>query len=211
MVYNSFNSKRFRSHTIKINVDKRKQWDIPEYNGSMTEIDGYVVCKTNSHYTYPLIRKIHTYIELIKKRMAEILSENPPRDQYYCYAMILAITPCSVQEITPNNKFNGLNKPYDIVKLDVPDGLKFKQDTSLRAGRRHIMLELVHKNGKRKKWGSVKKLLLHEMAHTMCNHVTYREEGNHMDDFDDAEKFLTFIVNRDNFIRQYEESNFIGL
>ena len=103
------------------------------------------------------------------------------------------------QEMPINDTFDGLNKPESIVELKKPDGLTFKEDTNIRAGNRHIMLSVCEKGNsekyKLKKFDKFKELLIHELTHTMCNHVTYRRQGNHLEDFENYEKFLTYFVN----------------
>lgn len=209
-LYDSFRNAKYRRHIIPINETKKHIWDIREYGNGMARVGGYVVRVSNSIKCAELLGQIDGYIKCIKEMLEKAISRGM-RKEYYSYATILVITPCTIQEMTPNTKFDGLNKPYDIVGLDIPDGLEFKQDTLIRAKRRHIMLTLFRKNGTRRPWKEIKKLLLHEMSHTMCNHVTYREEGNHMEDFREAEKFLTDFVNSDPIVRKYEQDNFIAL
>ena len=57
-------------------------------------------------------------------------------------------------------------------------------DKNKRATWRYVFLTL-HKNDDK-----LINLLLHELAHTACNHVTYRDKDNHLADFDFHEQFL---------------------
>ena len=107
-------------------------------------------------------------------------------------SILFVKTPCVLQEIPQNNVYEGVNKPKNIVYCS-DDNLIFKKDNMYRAGRRHIMLRLRNKNGTLRKFNMVKRLFLHELSHTMCNHITYREAGNHQNDFKNAEKFLIYL------------------
>lgn len=209
----SFNCKKHNSFSIKINEETKKIWDIPEdsncklvYNHSgdkqfyirrfFDKTDNLVV-----HY----LDTIHNFIYLIKKKL---LHYNVMQDKLEHAKIILIITPHTVGEMPINEKFEGLNKPKNIVKLSRPDGLQFKQDSDLRASNRHILLTLRDLNGNLKKEKDIKKLIIHELAHTMCNHVTFRDKGNHLDDFKRNEKFLTSIINSDNILCDFLETNF---
>lgn len=97
-----------------------------------------------------------------------------------------------------NNKFNGLNKPRSIVYVEPYNGewkcCNYNKDNNLRASSRHILLT-IRGNNKLTTYKEYIDLLIHELAHTMCNHVIYREEGNHMDDFRMYENLLKSIIN----------------
>jgi hypothetical protein len=105
---------------------------------------------------------------------------------------VLLSTRFHVQEIqldTPEEpvKFEGLNKPKNIISTNEvgvgPDG-------KLRAKNRLIFLKLRWNSGKLKNLDQLYNLIIHELTHTACNHVTYREAGNHAEDFKECEKYL---------------------
>lgn len=155
---------------------------------------------------------IDQYIHALKKEMNKYLSSGNPQSQrivgnsqsqrivgnsiinLYTALNVFVTTPHVIQEITPNTQFEGINKPKDVVHVKNMQG--FKRDNTLRAGSRHIMLTISTEKGNPRSWNFVKKLLLHELAHTMCNHITYRTDENHEDDFYWCEDFITQLGNK---------------
>lgn len=111
-----------------------------------------------------------------------------------CYVNNFINVPHFVQEIPDNKMFEGINKPKHIQYSKHPRG--FPRDDQYITGCRLIMLNIRYEDGKIRPWKDIKKLLLHELAHTMCNHCTYRDEGNHQHDFHKSEKFLTTLANQ---------------
>lgn len=209
-----FQSSYHIKHKIPINEQKRKIWDINETSG-MIKLAGksgnvFIVKNTkNKNKVIDILDKIHQYIQIIKQELADCWANGTLDFSCLNGSILLITTPCTIQEMTRNNKFDGLNKPKNIVKLKNFDGLGFREDSELRAGRRHIMLTICE-NGKLRPWKKIKKLLLHELAHTMCNHVTYREEGNHLEDFHMYETFLKNFTSNNPNIANYERINFLG-
>lgn len=205
-----FNHNFHELHTIPINEKKREVWDIDETNG-MKKLAGksgnvYLIRETKNKYkVLEIIDKIYYYIKILKQELAKSW-DNQTLD-FSCQpgTILLIITPCTIQEMTRNYKFDGLNKPKNIVKLKQFDGLNFKEDSELRAGIRHIMLTICEK-GKIRPWEKIKKLLLHELAHTMCNHVTYREKDNHLEDFHMYEDFLKKFTSTNYELTRYEQT-----
>lgn len=128
---------------------------------------------------------------------------------------LISKTPYSVQEIEYDSGFHGINKPKGIIKSNTKKK-HFKLDNDLRATWRLIMLELRKRNGSYMSWNRgqncIKKTLLHELAHTMCNHIRYRTSGNHQKDFHDNEKILLELgYNPSNELKELEDDiiNFI--
>ena len=81
--------------------------------------------------------------------------------------------------------FNGLNKPRSLyVSKKSPIG----KDKNLRANHRHVFITL-RNNGTFNDEKTIMNLVIHEIAHTMCNHVTWRED-DHGKDFKHAEKLI---------------------
>lgn len=190
---------------IAENESSRDKWDIEENKGyQYTSVPGinvkYKVWSSGrKKIVSSLLFLIDEFIQTIQERLPDI---NPG-----CHVFIH--TPHTVQECR-NENFHGINKPKDIIQLHTVEPL-FKKDNQYRATYRHVMLTLRTKNGDLKAWSSLKKLLLHELSHTMCNHITYREEGNHEEDFDEYERFLTNFVNQDPEIKLISDriENFI--
>ena len=91
-----------------------------------------------------------------------------------------------LSEMQLGNQFNGLNKPRAIEETGE---LSLGPDGSLRAKWRHIFITLRKSNGHFKSWKAIIDLVIHEIAHTMCNHVRWRDD-DHGADFQRAEKIL---------------------
>lgn len=205
-----FNFEDHNRHVIQINEDKKKTWDIDETK-NMLKLVGktgniYLIRNTkNKQNVLKMLDFIDGYIKCLKMELSKKWHEQTIDFSCLHGAILFIITPCTIQEMPRNYKFDGLNKPKNIVKLVNYDNLRFKKDSMLRAGNRHIMLTICE-NGKLRSWEKIKRLLLHELAHTMCNHVTYREEGNHLEDFHMYEKFLNKFTSTNSAILRYEHN-----
>ena len=95
--------------------------------------------------------------------------------------MLLLTTQCYLQEMQLNTNFEGLNKPK---KIYMSDRIEIGKDGKLRAKYRIIFLNLKNKSIK-----NLKKLLIHEMAHTAANHVKWRDD-DHGKDFKTYENII---------------------
>jgi hypothetical protein len=204
---NVFDYRKHKPAIIDINERQRRKWDLEENVGFINGLTFGNIYKIrnenlNNERALYLLGYIEQYVNIIKKDM--LMHEG------YCHtkkcineSILFVITPFSLQEIPKNTKFEGINKPLFIV-YSPKDGLVFKKDNKYRAGSRHIMLTLRNEDGSLKDWKHIKRLLLHELAHTMCNHVTYREAGNHEGDFKKCEKFLKLLTNKSEDIQSLE-------
>lgn len=192
-----FDHRHHRKISIPINERTRKKWDIEENHGFVQGLMNgriYKIRKThngNDEKVLKYLNLLELYLYTLKNVML--------RNKHLCYdksceneAALFIRTPCTLQEIPPGTNFEGINKPKNIVSFR-GDGLHFAKDNEYRAGNRHIMLSLRTKSGALRAWSKVKRLFLHEMAHTLCNHITYREAGNHQSDFTKSENFLKFM------------------
>lgn len=102
----------------------------------------------------------------------------------------------SLAEIPANYQFNGLNYPYGVHKCTTADMCGIRRgdsmspligvDGRLRAQRRVIYLKL---HGQQK--DKLENLVIHELAHTVANDVTYRSE--HSKEFSQAEQLLKVL------------------
>ena len=91
-----------------------------------------------------------------------------------------------LSEMQLNTEFDGINKPRQIHLTNKPSVGK---DGKLRAKYRHIFIVLRNKNGKFYNFNDTLDILVHELAHTMCNHVKWRDD-DHGADFKNAEKLI---------------------
>lgn len=165
-------------------------WDIEEDDG-FKFINGYKInvkfSEKNADKAAKMLYFIDRYIQALQKCCESV-------DHPHC--KLFATTQHILQEISYDNqltkygtsgqKFEGINKPKGIEIFNNP---WFRDQ--YKCSWRLVMLALRKKNSKQlRAWGPMKKLLLHELAHTMCNHILYYDKENHEDDFDRAEAFL---------------------
>jgi hypothetical protein len=108
---------------------------------------------------------------------------------WYPGIRIFCATPHQFQEIN-GNAFYGLNKPKEVHDLGTST-LPFGKDGTLRAKWRNVMINLTEY-----RYGQpLSDLYVHEIAHTFCNHVTYRE-NDHNEDFEFYETFIHRILDK---------------
>ena len=207
-----FNYEDHNPFSIKINEETKHIWDIDptdpkwsckrvyNHNGTKTfmiRTDADKTDETVVHY----LDKLDELVYLIKIKLCK-------KAGVHCGKEILVITPHTLGEMPLNDGFDGLNLPKRIVKLNPSDGLKFSKDSNIRAGHRHVLLTLRKKTGDIHPLAKIMKLIIHELAHTMCNHVTFRDKGNHLKDFDDNERYLKKFIKGNPIIPQFIQDNF---
>lgn len=92
-----------------------------------------------------------------------------------------------VQEMQLGSQFEGLNKPREVhINNYLPSVGK---DKKLKANYRAIFLRLRDNNNKIKSFSELIPLIIHEVSHTGCNHVKWRDD-DHGKDFQLFEKYL---------------------
>ena len=91
-----------------------------------------------------------------------------------------------------NAGFYGLNKPKNVHKTNKPP---IGKDKNLRPSYRVVMLTIRNSNGTVESCTKFLKLLIHELSHTLANHVTWRED-DHGKDFKDSESFMWKILRK---------------
>ena len=98
-------------------------------------------------------------------------------------------TPHVLMEIDPHDdQFNGLNKPKNVRRHNVkPHGT----DGNLRADKKCVMFRVRDQNMNRMhSTESLTMLFIHEMSHTMANHVRWRPD-DHGEDFKIYQRLIT--------------------
>lgn len=204
-----FDYRKYPRATIAKNEQTRSKWDLEENRGFVNGLHNgriYKIRKTSYGNDEKVLKYLHfleTYVYTLKNEMMhkrEFCHDKKCENE----TALFVRTPCTLQEIPQNGVYEGVNKPKYIVNYS-GDGLRFSKDNQFRAGNRHIMLSLRNKNGSLRAWSKVKRLFLHELAHTMCNHVTYREAGNHQGDFTKSENFLKSLSKTSPRLKQLEE------
>lgn len=101
-----------------------------------------------------------------------------------------------LSEIPKGTKFSGLNKPKMryLVQSEPPVG----KDSQGRALYRDIFLDLSTQNhhfGSRE--SNLKNLIIHELAHSLCNHIQWRPD-DHKNDFQWAENLIRYYWPNDH-------------
>ena len=97
-----------------------------------------------------------------------------------------------LSEMQLETMFNGLNKPRNLYQTNKQ---KIGPDGNIRAGYRHIFITLRYEDGNFKNLNKIMKLVIHEITHTMCNHVRWRDD-DHGNDFKHAERLITDAYNK---------------
>lgn len=188
--------------SIKIprNEKTKHKWDIQEKGPPFILCQGqngkyYRVHGTNL-WIADVLAWIEIYIETIQQ-VCEFYCTDPTMMQKCIFFKRI---PHEVQEIRVDNKtFHGINKPKDIQHY--PNSIFRDQ---YKPGYRLIMLHLRSEGSGPIKWNNVKKTLLHEIAHTLCNHCVYFEKENHLKDFNAAEKLIKTIAKKDVDVQAIE-------
>ena len=173
---------------------KKEFWDFDENINYITiNIQGRnykVINKFPDYYNAArILNHIHNIIVLI----SQYLQINYYSSKYSDNDRILIQCFC---DIHPNNyelsemqietPFYGLNKPRNVHFTNKPN---LGKDNNLRAANRHVFITLRNSNGNFDKFDKIMKLVIHEIAHTMCNHVRWRDD-DHGKDFKHAEKII---------------------
>jgi hypothetical protein len=162
------------------------EWDFPEKTGMRLYKGAHVHRIPDSS-----AREAYTRLQVLIKYTHNIIAKlenNHPRDpgvellkRYHKGSM------CDIREMPPVAQlhFKGINKPKGVhVTNEHPVG----KDNNLRAKKRVIFVEL--RNINTGNWIPMDKVvdtLVHELAHTYCNHVVWRED-DHGKDFKIAKR-----------------------
>ena len=177
---------------------KREFWDFCEKtNYTTVNIQGKnykVINKFPDYYKAALVlHKISKIIELISMYLYINRYKYSKNDQIklQCFCDIHPNN-YLLSEMQLGTEFNGLNKPRDLYLTNKPP---IGKDGKRRASYRNVFLTLRNtNNGKFNDWNTIMKLVIHEIAHTMCNHITWVDD-NHGPDFTRAEKMIEHSYN----------------
>ena len=176
----------------------KEHWDLEEkvgykkYKYNDTEIN-ILIDQKNNHIALMIMKRISDFIDNIAYNINKNFHKLPLNIVHGALLFIL-IHPhrYSLFEIPPNSMFLGLNKPkFVYTDLLLPSVGK---DKRLKATERYLFLQLRNKNGQFKNQKEIFDTLIHELVHTMANHVTWRED-DHGSDFIKYNKFLTNFCN----------------
>lgn len=173
-------------------MSKKEFWDFDEnknyINVNIHDKNYKVINKYRDYYIAALILNyINDIIVSICKYFEINYYRYSNKDKLYIKCF-LQIHPHNhlLSEMQLKTPFNGINKPRNI---HITNQENIGKDGNLRAGYRHIFLTLRDYNGNFNNIDIIMKLVIHEIAHTMCNHVKWRDD-DHNDDFKNAEKII---------------------
>lgn len=178
-------------------VYRRATWDFDEYTErvSFTRYDN-----SRRREVYVFVLKKRTVQEMIDTALVLFAAEQITHEaQEVCrslgnnrdHASLFARTAHTFYEIEDNDDFVAVNKPKNVHVCSgaEPDRPRNK-DGVLRAHERYVMLST---RVLLDDYGSLLSTLIHELAHTLCNHVRFRTD-DHGDDFREQERFLKTTV-----------------
>ena len=172
-------------------------WDFDENkNYTIVNINGKKFKVLNVYNNYNQAAEILNYIYMIIYNICQYLQININRysksDQKYinCFCEIHPFN-YLLSEMQLNTSFNGLNKPKNV---KVYSNEKIGKDGNLRAQYRDVFLTLRDSNGNFNDFNTIMELVIHEISHSMCNHVKWRDD-DHGKDFQNAEKIITNAYN----------------
>ena len=172
---------------------EKQFWDFNENtNYTIVNIQGKNYKVINKYLDYYNAALILNFINLIIENICIYFKIN-----YFRYSkndQILIDCFCDIHpdnyllsEMQLGTNFYGINKPRNLYNSNKPP---IGKDKTLRAGYRHVFITLRNKNHVFNDKDEIMKLVIHEIAHTMCNHVTWRDD-DHGKDFKHAEKLIT--------------------
>ena len=96
-----------------------------------------------------------------------------------------------LQEMQIGTQFEGMNKPKNVQPNHYLPSVG--RDKLLKAEYRVVFLNLIKPDGKVKSFKELIPLIIHEIAHTGCNHVTWKDD-NHGPDFKLFEAYLYYLL-----------------
>ena len=189
---------------------KKPFWDIEENKG-FTRVgpfnmdNKHVFYKVRNDFTTGSMEAAYRIYQSDKflKSIKKFLQINSWHPDINDEVLIFLKTPHKIQEIPSNATFKGINKPKNVKKHQ--GAAWVGPDKEQRASWRLIMLSIRKRNGSLKEWKDTQDLLIHEIAHTLANHVNYRHD-DHKSDFKKSEKYLKGIANHPSFIKIFNEN-----
>ena len=168
-------------------------WDFDEHKNYKTiNINGNnfkVIYKYRNYYDAAIIlNEIHKIIVEICLYFKINYSNYSDNDKILIDCFIdIHPTRYLLSEMQLKTDFYGLNKPKSLYISTKPS---IGKDKKWRASYRHVFITLRDSNGNFNNMNTIMKLVIHEISHTMCNHVTWRDD-DHGKDFVHAEKLIT--------------------
>ena len=175
----------------------RPMWDLEEnkgyltYNYNGTEIN-ILKKQLTPDKSLQIMMKINDFIIKLSNYMKREFN-NLPSNIKNGAILFITIHPRKHKlfEIEPGNQFYGLNKPKFVeTNKYLPSVGK---DGLLKARNRYLFFQLRNKNGTFKKDIELEQIVVHELAHTMANHVSWRDD-DHKLDFIRCYNFLNKII-----------------
>lgn len=172
---------------VKWDFDETKLYDNIKFNNHEYKILKSTTNKNKVLYIFSLLRlftdKICVYMNKNKHKFPK-LSKNI--DIFLKIHMKNNGKNYIIGQIPNNMGFYGLNKPK---KRYISKEPNVGKDKNLRCKRRHIFLSMMSNEKE------LIDLYIHEISHTGCNHLRWRED-DHGKDFKDFENFIQFCASK---------------
>lgn len=168
--------------------DENKNYVIVNYKNKKYK----VLNLPNKELVAKRLYDIENFINVISQLIYKNLSKIPISLKNNCI-VFLSIHPdyYYLQEMQLNTSFLGLNKPKNVqFNKYLPSVGK---DKFLKAEYRGIFLQIRNSNGKVKNMSELLPLVIHEISHTGCNHVRWRD-NDHGRDFQDFENLIYNLI-----------------
>lgn len=182
-------------------------WDFNEYNMYVTfsrPIRNNTTGIANGHNEAVVyVRKRTSQSEMQEiANLLFFLDEMTRSAQNYCikrlsrnrYRDVFIGTKHTFYELSPNPYFQAVNKPHNVHECTEVRGVRVGKDGTLRSHERSVMLTLNVSMTSRE----LKALYIHEIAHSFCNHVLFRE-NDHDEDFRHNEKDFKRVLDMIGF------------
>lgn len=186
-----------------MNKSSKEFWDFDENINYITVIINnkkYNVIYKYKNYINSAI--ILAQLDIILLLMCQYLNTNKykySKEEQFAIDCFLDIhlnnNKTSLAEMQLGTIFNGLNKPRDLIRTNKP---YIGKDKNSRAQYRTVFLTLRRKNGKFKSNKSIINLFIHEITHSMCNHITWRDD-DHGEDFNHYENLIKKVYKNISF------------
>lgn len=168
--------------------DEEKNFTTVLYKGLPFKVLDFSNKKIIAKRLYQTRVFIHKLCRKVYKNLSKV--DSPLREMSIVF---LSIHPdyYLLQEMQIGTQFEGMNKPKYVHHNQYLPSVG--SDKTLKAQYRVVFLNLIKPDGKVKSFKELIPLIMHEIAHTGCNHVTWKDD-NHGPDFQLFEKYLYYLL-----------------
>lgn len=175
----------------------RQFWDLEEEKG-------YIIANTegNNYYILNNRKNMSKALEIFKKinyfitELTSYLSNNfyrIPAELKPGIMILIMMHPQNqrLYELPEDSQFIGLCKPKGVrIRKNLPP---IGKDKYLKATSKYLYIQIRKSDEKFKSFNEIKDIVIHELAHTAANHVTWKDD-NHGKDYEKYHNFLKYFV-----------------